>query len=385
MILKWIEKKAFAKGLTNTQFFRDYVRRFAYRRAGGDPERVHEMALEKLQEYEDVIQERFHDFLSPELDILKIEINGRRFLPFGTAAGLDKNADAVEPLSYIFGFQEVGTIIVNPREGNKRPRVAVDERNGDLFNAQGFPSKGLRHARYNIFNYRKYRGGNGAILGSICGIPPGPEELDVAFEETELLLTELDSLVDGFVWNPFSPNTAALTALRTPETFEKYAKLVKQTAGNRWALVKMGPYDNKPEKREQWLDLVSAWIRGGGDGIVAVNTYMVPKDKVPSKDWGYPSAGRSGRFLQPYRQQAILSVRRKFPDAVIIAAGGIDSPYQAWSAFEAGADALEGYTPYTFHGFGLLREIVYDIRKKLYLSGRTFQEWRKEIKERQTV
>ena len=120
---------------------------------------------------------------------------------------------------------------------------------------------------------------------------------------------------------------------------------------------------------------------GGGDGIVAVNTYMVPKDSVPSSGWGYPSAGKSGRFLQEFRQQAIKDVRKEHPRCVIIATGGIDSPEQAFETLQAGADALEGYTPYTFKGFGLLHDMAIHVGEKLLEREQTLKDFVKERKE----
>ena len=357
-MFEWFGRMAFDVGLRDTEAFQRYVRGPAYVLAYGDPERVHELALKALNDYKDVLKDAAREFNFPDLHV---NLAGRSVMPFGTAAGLDKNCDAVEPLSHIFGFQEVGTIIVNPREGNKKPRVAVGA-SGDLWNAQGFPSKGLQYAKEKLRAYGD-SGGDGIILASICGVPTESNALDVAYGETKFLLEELEHLVDGFVWNPFSPNTEALAALRTSETFELYAKLVKSYAGTAPALVKMGPYE--PGEKQQWMDLVGSWMQGGGDGIVAVNTKMVPKEIVPVKDWGYKSAGRSGEFLQQYRQRAVRDVRAAYPKATIIATGGIDSAEQAWNAFEAGADALEGYTPYTYKGFGLLLEMATGLRKIL--------------------
>ncbi len=365
--VKWIEQTAFTEGLEKPEFFRRIVRQAAYRRADGDPERVHELALEALNEFEGVMER-----ISPQFDFpnLHITLAGHEVMPFGTAAGLDKNGDVIGPLSHIFGFQEVGTIIVPERAGNARPRVAVDEKNDDLYNAQGFPSQGLPYAKRKLQSYRE-SGGKGVILASICGIPPNADSLDVASQETETLLKELDRYVDGYVWNSFSPNTDALRLLRKPSTFKRYAQRVKETARDRPALLKIGPYDDSLEKRTEALELSEAWLDGGGDGLVVVNTYMVPKEKVPSEDWGYPSAGRSGRFLQEYRQRAIIDARAAFPNALIIATGGIDSADQAWAAFEAGANALEGYTPYIFGGFGLLLEMAKGVEDKLRARGYT--------------
>ena len=145
-------------------------------------------------------------------------------------------------------------------------------------------------------------------------------------------------------------------------------------AGKKLKLVKMGPYDDDSSKRKEWLDLANAWLEGGGDGIVAVNTYLIPREKVPSENWGYQSAGRSGRFLQEYRQRAIRDARKNFPNAIIIATGGIDSAEQAWQAFEEGANAVEGYTPYTFKGFGLLLEMLRGVKKSVEYHGYKYLE-----------
>ncbi len=364
-MIEWVKKAIFVKGLTNPTFFRRVVRPLAYKLSQGDPEKVHEMALTALNEFEESVREVASYFDFP---YLKVSFAGKQVTPFGTAAGFDKNGDVLSPLSYIFGFQEVGTVIVNPREGNPRPRVAIDSKNGDLYNAQGFPSKGLDYFLKNIRTYRE-KGGDGFILVSVCGLPPSSDRLDISREELSTLVDSINPYVEGFVWNPFSPNTAALSALRATEEFGRAASLIAQKTSGKPLLVKMGPYDADQEKRDNWLDLVDAWLKNGGTGLVAVNTYMTPKEKVPSETWGYPSAGRSGRFLQSYRDRAVKDARKVFPDATIIATGGIDTGEQAWNAFKSGADLLEGYTPYTFNGLGLLHDLACAVDTTLDMLG----------------
>src|SRR3989344_9385190 len=104
MIFEYIEKKAFEKSLEDTQFFRKVIRPFLYLKARLDPERVHEITLEKLTEFEDVLKENSHKFNFPDL---YVNIAGHDIMPFGTAAGLDKNGDVMSSLSHIFGFLEV--------------------------------------------------------------------------------------------------------------------------------------------------------------------------------------------------------------------------------------------------------------------------------------
>ncbi len=359
-----LERTAFDLSLRNPWFFR-VVRRELYRRYK-DPERVHEAALRMMNEYDGVLRKRESEFDFPELTIT---IKGRRMKPFGTAAGLDKNGEALIPLSRIYGFLEPGTVVVNPREGNQRPRVSSDSSRGDLYNAQGFPSEGLGYFLSNIQTYRDGTrdGTQVPIYVSICGLPLSEEKpVEVAMQEMTQLLDDLDPYVDGFVWNPFSPNTAALAALRNPEVFKQHASLVANRAPEKLRLVKMGPYDG--DKKEEWMKLAEAWLAGGGDGIVAVNTYMVPKEEVPSESWGYPSAGRSGRFLRPYRLRAVKEARQAFPGAIIFATGGIDDGDDAYETLKY-ADAVEGFTPYTFHGLGLLRKIMQGVSRNLRKDG----------------
>lgn len=378
MIPGWLERKAFVWGLKNPFFFRFVVRREAYRRAGGDPELVHEHALKILYEYEEILEEFGAGYQTADL---KINLKGIECFPFGSAAGLDKNAEALRPLSHIFGFMEPGTVVVEPREGNPRPRVFADAAHNDIFNAQGFPSQGLDVFERNIRDYRE-SGGKAPIFTSICGIPETSSDMANEHDQMKSLLTRLTQYADGFVWNPFSPNTDALNALRTPEQFRWHVEIMSSILESKQLkLVKMGPYEQY--KKDPWIELVGTWMENGGDGVVLVNSVQVPRERLPMREWGYDSAGRSGRALQHYRQRAIEDVRVNFPKALIIATGGIESAEQAWNCFEAGAHALEGYTPYTFYGFGLLKRIAEGIKEGLkergfeslqdYLDRRTFE------------
>jgi len=362
--MRILDRLGFEQSLYSPWFFRCFVRRALYRRLRDesgrtDPERVHEEALRMLNEYDDILYENRGAFSFPEL---VVSIKGRDIQPFGTAAGLDKNGDALKPLSRVFGFQETGTIVFNERRGNDRPRLAVDEEREEIYNAQGFPSMGLQYFLKKIRAYRA-QGGRAVVYASVCGLPSSPDKLGAALDEMEIILRELEPYVDGFVWNPFSPNTEALTALRRPEVFRDHAELIREKAGHKLVLVKMGPYEE--EGKRSWLELAEAFQDDGGDGIVAVNTYMVPKESVPSKDWGYKSAGRSGRFLAPYRRAAVRESRQAFPGSIIFATGGITHPADAYDTLLAGADALEGYTPYTYHGLGLARRLMQGVSDRL--------------------
>ena len=79
--------------------------------------------------------------------------------------------------------------------------------------------------------------------------------LESALSEVEQLVKTLSLMSDGFVWNPFSPNTDALRALRTPQNFRATAELVKKKGKDKHLrLAKLGPISEGEES--DWLDLI---------------------------------------------------------------------------------------------------------------------------------
>lgn len=369
MSLNMLEQFLFVQSLHHPSLFKRFIRPELYRRYGNNAEAVHDAVLTLLSNDAAVLgilegNRRLFEAGGEQ----KITVNERRIAPYGSAAGMDKNGDALLPFSYTFGFQEPGTVILNERPGNNRVRVATDEKSEDAWNAQGFPSRGLNYFLHNVRNFRSLRGGVPTVYASICGLPLSEENaIEVAMEEMERLMSALNPYVDGFVWNPFSPNTSALALLRTPKIFRENAELMKRYAQNKLRLVKIGPYHGGEE--EQNLPLINGFMEGGGHGVVAVNTRMFPKEQIPVPNWGYPSGGRSGRFLQNYRMKAVRDMRNAFPDSVIVATGGIYDGDDAYETFKAGVTALEGYTPYMFYGIGLLGQIERRVAQRLNQDG----------------
>lgn len=360
------EKLKLLRGLFDPKVFKDSVRPVLYKRAGNDPEAVHELVLEVLHTHSQAMKALSRFFRPPEE--LRITINGKPIMPFGTAAGLDKNGDVLEPLSYFFGFLEPGTVVLNPREGNNRLRVAAVEEELDLYNAQGFPSKGAAYFVSNLREYGKVSKDRVPVYANVCGLPVSEVgAVQAAMYEMAVLLNTLNRYVDGFVWNPSSPNTAALKLLRDLGLFRETASLMKQYAPDKLRLAKLWTYE--PGEGKEALKFVEKFLEGGGHGVVTTNTKTFPKEEIPSPDWGYPIRGRSGRFLKPYLIRSVRDIRSAFPESIIIATGGIYTGRDAFDAFLAGANMIEGYTPYTFYGLGLLKEIQRGLLERLKNNG----------------
>lgn len=372
-----VDRFEMLRGIINPDYFRQKVRPLLYAKAGNDAEEVQELVIRSLHNSDFYLKLLSGLFRRPRE--LMVNVNGVRLMPFGTAAGLDKDGAAMLPLSRIFGFLEPGTVMANPREGNAKPRLASADADLDLYNAMGFPSRGLENFLINIKDYRK-KGGSVPVYASICGLPLSETDaIKVAMEQMRTLVQALSPYVDGFVWNPASPNTTALGLLRTKEVFRATAELIADEAPSKLRMVKMWPYE--PGAGQEFTGFVGSFIEGGGHGVVVTNTKMVPGENVPSEKWGYKSAGRSGRFLKEYRLRAVRDARSAFPKAVVVATGGIYDGEDAYQTFKAGADMIEGYTPYAFYGLGLLNRLVKGVCEGLRKDGYgSLQKLQSEVK-----
>ncbi|MGC8623135.1 MAG: hypothetical protein ACP5TK_00495 [Candidatus Micrarchaeia archaeon] len=370
------EKYKMFRGLFSTKIFKNEVRPILYQHFQ-DVETVHENTLRLLGENAKAL--RYASKLMGRKKSIEITVKGKRFAPFGTAAGLDKDGIAMLPLSYFFGFLEPGTVLVNSREGNPKPRLMADEANLNVYNAEGFPSKGLRFFQERIIEYRK-KGGSAPIYVSVCGLPDPEEGAERALNEMETLISSLGRYADGFVWNPASPNTSLLTQLRNNDMFAKTAELMNRYAKEKLKMVKIWPYEEAD--KENTISLVRSFIENGGDGVVVVNTKKVGRENINTESWGYESAGISGKALREYRLRAVKDMRSEFPEAMIIACGGIYDGDDAYETFKAGANMLEGFTPYVYFGFGLLSEIEKRVSQRLKADGTDMQTLQKTVLEK---
>ncbi len=108
------------KASLDPSLFRLY-RRYLYSRHKATDELaqeevVHEKAKERLQKMAGKFRQNA-SYFDPG-DQLAIEIGNHKMKgPVGIAAGFDKNCDVLEPMSYVFGFLNPGSVLKNPRAG----------------------------------------------------------------------------------------------------------------------------------------------------------------------------------------------------------------------------------------------------------------------------
>ena len=121
---------------------------------------IHEHSKKHLLFLSNSLEKNSHYFNPGKQVHLKIN-NHKFYSPVGLASGFDKNCELLTPMSYIFGFVTVGTILKNKNQGNFQDpkkgikRLIVDHNNNSIINSQGYPSLGLDYCILKLKQFRK--------------------------------------------------------------------------------------------------------------------------------------------------------------------------------------------------------------------------------------
>jgi dihydroorotate dehydrogenase len=255
--------------------------------------------------------------------------------PIGLAAGFDKNCEMSRTLFRLgFGYLTLGTVTLNPREGNARPRIW--RRSGDsLINSMGLPNIGTRRI---VANLSGEKGRHAApLIVSISGL--GVEEFVECYRKIE-------PFADGIELNISSPNTAGVRIFQEPPTLSKLLDEIRRVRTSKTPIwVKIPPYFDERE-RENVLDLVEVCVNKFVDGITAINTKLVKEERA--------SIGTGGLSGPPIFEDMIRIVREIYTQTggriPINACGGISTGSDAWRALESGASSIQLYTAFVYQG-----------------------------------
>jgi dihydroorotate dehydrogenase len=258
--------------------------------------------------------------------------------PVGLAAGLDKNAEALDFFSHQgFGAIECGTVTLRPQEGNPRPRMFRYPEEKSLRNAMGFPNQGLLEILPRLKTYHG-RTPLGVNIGK--NKETTPEE---SIEELSILFESLKDFASYFVVNVSSPNTPGLRALQEKSYLTELFTELNQHRENKDLYLKIAP-DLSPEKIIELSQLAREMKL---TGIIATNTTIMPERGV---------GGISGVLLKEKSREVRKIILREMPDLELIAVGGITNPEDLFDLWKEGGKAAQVYTAYIYQGPALLRK-----------------------------
>ena len=281
--------------------------------------------------------------------------------PVGLAAGFDKNAVALEPLSRAgFGFLEVGAVTPRPQDGNPRPRLFRLTRDRAVINRFGFNNEGTAAVAPRLAQRPA-----GAVLGLNLGA--NKDSRDRAHDYVAVL-TACGPLVDFVTVNVSSPNTEALRDLQGRAALWALLTGVMDARGD---LPRRIPVFLKiaPDLTDRELaDVAEVALASSIDGIVATNTTLgragLQSRQAGEKGGlsGVPLFDRSTRVLA----QLSLLTHGRLP---LIGVGGIASAEDAYQKIRAGASAVQLYTALSYAGFALVPQIVQGLDAALARDG----------------
>jgi dihydroorotate dehydrogenase len=287
--------------------------------------------------------------------------------PIGLAAGLDKNAKAVQGFSQLgFGFMEVGTITPKPQSGNDVPRLFRLPEDEALINRMGFNNIGIEEMAHNL-----RRAGKRDIPVAINIGKNKVTPNEHAEDDYRACIRGLYEWGDFFVVNISSPNTPDLRNLQHGNDLNRLLDAVKdeiemQKEKHRYpgkpVLVKIAP-----DLTDDELELtVRSIMDSGVSGIIATNTTIDRNGlQHPHKS---QTGGLSGKPLKARSTEVVRKVFRltegKLP---IIGSGGIFTAQDAYDKIRAGATLVEVYSALIYEGpelIGRLNEGLHVLLKR---------------------
>ena len=290
----------------------------------------------------------------------------------GLAAGLDKNARAIDGLSAMgFGFVEVGTVTPLPQPGNPKPRMFRLPASEALINRMGFNNDGLQafvaHVKSSHFYSASRNSGERQRL--ILGLNIGKNAVTPIERATDDYLACLAGVypyADYVAVNISSPNTQNLRDLQSDAALHallaalkaRQAELAAEHARRVPLFLKIAP-----DLDQAQVQAIAAALRQHAiEGVIATNTTL-SRDAVQGQPHANEAGGLSGAPVREASNRVIRQLRAAlgagFP---IIGVGGILSGADAVAKIEAGADAVQIYTGLIYKGPALVDEAARALR-----------------------
>jgi dihydroorotate dehydrogenase len=270
--------------------------------------------------------------------------------PVGLAAGFDKNAEVLTPLSRCgFGFIEVGAATPRPQPGNPRPRLFRLSEDRAAINRFGFNNEGME-----AIGARLARRPTDAVIGLNLGA--NKDSTDRAGDFAQVL-AHCGAHLDFATVNVSSPNTEKLRDLQGKDALSALLAGVIET---RDGLERRVPVFLKiaPDLSDADLaDVADVALQSGVDAVIATNTTL-SRDGLRSPH-KYEAGGLSGAPLFQ-KSTRVLAQLHQLTDGQLplIGVGGVSTPQQAYTKICAGASALQIYTALVFGGLSLVGEIT---------------------------
>lgn len=318
-----------------------------------DAEQAHHLALNAL-----IISGRFN--LAPRINarVKPCQLMGLSLPnPVGLAAGLDKNAEAIDGLAALgFGFIEVGTLTPRPQDGNPKPRLFRSPEHQAIVNRMGFNNYGIDAALRNI-ERAQYRGVLGINIGKNASTP-----IENAVDDYLICLQKAYAYASYITINISSPNTKNLRALQGGDELSRLLGCLKDKQQQLQAIHgKYVPLAVKiaPDLEEAQIADIAHVVRESQiDGIIATNT-TINKTALGASPLAQEEGGLSGAPVREPSNMVLKQLVNELSGSIpVIGVGGILSGEDAKEKINLGASAVQLYSGLIYRGPELVKECL---------------------------
>ncbi|GLO79032.1 quinone-dependent dihydroorotate dehydrogenase [Sulfitobacter pontiacus] len=275
--------------------------------------------------------------------------------PVGLAAGFDKNATAVAPLSNAgFGFIEVGAATPLPQPGNDKPRLFRLTEDRAAINRFGFNNEGMQ-----AICTRLARRGAGVPVGLNLGA--NKTSTDRAADFARVMALARDH-VDFATVNVSSPNTEKLRDLQGKAALAALLAGVMEVRGDTPVFLKIAPDLTEAEI----ADVAEVANDADVAAIIATNTTL---DRAGLKSAQRDQMGGLSGAPLFEKSTRVLARLSTLTDIPLVGVGGISSAEDAYAKICAGASAVQLYTALVYGGLSLAADIAKGLDKLLKQDG----------------
>jgi dihydroorotate dehydrogenase len=276
--------------------------------------------------------------------------------PIGLAAGFDKNAAALTPLSRLgFGFLEAGTVTPRPQAGNPRPRLFRLPADRGVINRMGFNNAGLDVFLANLANTPRK-----IPIGANIGINKDGADPE---RDYPALAAALAPHADYITINISSPNTPGLRDLQSESRLSAILDAISSPIP---LFVKLAP-DLTEDALAAIIEVCTSKKIAGL--IISNTTTARPPLASPHAN---ESGGLSGApLMEPATKMLAKAYRLSQNRLILIGAGGIFSPEDAFAKILAGATLIQLYTAFAYQGPALIPRLKSGLARLVAATGFT--------------
>ncbi|MEM7242937.1 MAG: quinone-dependent dihydroorotate dehydrogenase [Pseudomonadota bacterium] len=281
--------------------------------------------------------------------------------PIGLAAGFDKNATAIAPLSKSgFGFLEVGAVTPRAQEGNRKPRLFRLSEDEAAINRFGFNNHGMEAVAERLTKHPQR-----IPIGLNLGANRDSEHRNIDYIQ---VLEHCGPYVDFATINVSSPNTAQLRDLQRKEALQNLAEGAIHTRDQLQRPIPIFLKIAPDLTDEEIAQIGQAAMHARIDAIIATNT-TIERDSLTSEH-KIQKGGLSGRPLFEKSTRVLARLYQETGGQMpLIGVGGISSVEDALMKFEAGATAVQLYTALIYKGLSLGHRIAKSLDAELEKRG----------------